>query len=65
MEGTIATTITSADSTDSNLVCFISDATDDAFEVNGIVIEGFNVHELKERQAFWAASSFDGSRNHF
>ena len=65
MEGTTATTITSAGSTNSNLVCFISDVTDDAFEVNGIVIEGFNVHELRGRRAFSAASSYDGSRNHF
>lgn len=63
-EGTIATTITSADSIDSNLELYsINVAADGAFVVNGIVIEGSN--ELRERLAFSAASSSDGSRNHF
>ena len=58
-EGTTATTITFADSIDSNLELWsINVAAGDAFVVNGIVIEGFN--ELRERLAFSAASSSDG-----
>ena len=55
-----------ADSIDSNLELYsINVAANDAFAFNGIVIEGYYEHELRERLAFSAASSSDDSRNHF
>ena len=44
--------------------CSVNVSADDASIIIGIVIEDFNERGLRERLAFSAASSSDGSRNH-